>query len=294
MAQDNDEIEVAVEAKANPAAKEEEPIVQEEGEEAQVSDAQAALDLLKKQLESERSARAAAEMQGRQLAEMAKKAEKDKREAQLEFLQSSRSVHESKSKQLESAYAQALAEGDHVRAAELNSEMHKTSTTFEIVSQGIEAMKNAPLPEIVPVAPPADPVERLASSMTPRSAQWIREHPEYARDQRLYNKMIAAHHLAIADGLKTDTNEYFAEIEAVLKIRREPERAAPQESALSQAAAPAAKRSPPAAPVTRGSGGDSRIVTLSAQEVEMASLMGLTKEQYAKHKQQLKKEGKMN
>ena len=106
--------------------------------------------------------------------------------------------------------------------------------------------------------------------------------------------MVAAHNLAVADGVPADTEEYFSTIEGLLKIAP---KASEPESAMSQASQPVSRRSaPPAAPVSRsGNGADiSRVGRLTREEVEMADMMGMTKEEYYKHKQQLKKEGRMN
>ena len=105
--------------------------------------------------------------------------------------------------------------------------------------------------------------------------------------------MIAAHNLVTADGIASDTPEYFASVEKVLGIG-----APVEEDALSFASAPAQRRSAPAAaPVSRtgtATGTRPNIVRLSAEEREMASMMGMTPEDYARNKVALKREGKLH
>jgi len=71
-----------------------------------------------------------------------------------------------------------------------------------------------------------------------------------------------------------------------------------EDVALSVAAAPTQKRtSLPAAPTTRTASGTpskSQVVRLSAEMRDMASMMGMTPEDYAKNMVALRKEGKLN
>jgi hypothetical protein len=127
----------------------------------------------------------------------------------------------------------------------------------------------------------------------------VRKNPQFVTDQRLNQKMIAAHNLAMADGLTADTDDYFAFVENIVKPNLTSAQAVePQESALSEASAPTQRRSaPPAAPVSRsgtGNGVQSNRVTLTAAEREMAEMMGMTHAEYAKHKLSLQKEGKLH
>jgi phage I-like protein len=46
--------------------------------------------------------------------------------------------------------------------------------------------------------------------------------------------------------------------------------------------------------VSRGGSGNPRSVTLTREEIEVAEMMGMKKEDYYKHKMALKKEGRIN
>jgi phage I-like protein len=159
------------------------------------------------------------------------------------------------------------------------------------LEQGMAAMDNAPR------TPPKvyvnnDPVEQLASQLSAQSAAWVRAHPEYARDPRKTQEMVAAHNLVTARGHRPDTPEYFDNVEKILGVNSS------HESPLSSASDSYSNRvSPPAAPVTRSmttSGQRTNIVRLSAEEREMAQMMGMTPEDYARNKLALKRAGKIH
>lgn len=149
-------------------------------------------------------------------------------------------------------------------------------------------------PKPAPRAAQVDPVDRLASQLTPRSAAWVRAHPEYARDERLYNKMIAAHRLVTAEGtVVADTDGYFSAIENALGIKA-PEADDPTGQAA-QVVGGRQASAPPAAPVSRPTSPGVRpnTVNLTRDEQEMAAAMGMTNAEYAKNKLALQKEGKL-
>ena len=66
---------------------------------------------------------------------------------------------------------------------------------------------------------PTDPVEAIAASSGPNSAAWIRQHPEFARNDRKRAKVTAAHNDALAEGLTPDSPEYLSHIERFVGLR---------------------------------------------------------------------------
>jgi hypothetical protein len=197
-------------------------------------------------------------------------------------------------------YAAAMSAGNFEHAAEIQSQMSINGAKMLQLENGKAALEQRianPPPK--PQEAPLDPVEAIASELSPRSAAWVRAHPECVRDRRLYMKMIGAHNIAVADGFQADTDEYFSEIERQMGYRK-PQTAVAREEAeepTSMAAKPMARKpQPPAAPSSRTAGNGSagrNTVTLNSAEREMASIMGMTPEEYAKNKVALKKEGKL-
>ena len=193
---------------------------------------------------------------------------------------------------LKAQYAAAAASGDWDAAADAQSQMADAAAQLTQLEAGRKQMEKAPKPQPIVVE---DPVERLASGLSPQSAAWVRSHPEMVRDPVKNRKMIRAAEDAVDDGIAPDSPEYFAYVEKRLGLRTD---ATADDSALSQAAAPRSQRTAPAAaPVSRSGNGAaprSNVVTLTAEEREMASIMGMSDKEYAQNKVALKREGKLN
>lgn len=183
---------------------------------------------------------------------------------------------------LKSNYAAAAAAGDWDAAADAQADMATSAAKLLALEQGKtqleEAAKN-PRPQVHEIT---DPVEALAVQLSPRSAQWVRTHPDFARDPRLNQRMLAAHNLAVTDGLAVDTDGYFAAIETTLGVRKPVD-----DSPLSEAAE---RRdvAPPAAPVRRDLNGTG--MRLTAEDREMAALNKMTDNEWANEKAKIEKE----
>jgi hypothetical protein len=250
------------------------------------------LEDFKAKYENERSARIEAERRARESAEYAARAQGEVQDGNLSLVTSAIQTISQNSEILKANYRDSMAVGDYDRAADIQAEMASNAVRMLQLEQGKQALENEPRPTPQTYTS-SDPVEALASQLSPRSADWVRRHPEYATDQRLFNKMVAAHNLAVADGIPADSREYFENIEDTLRIRDRGE-----EDASSAATRPVQRRSaPPAAPVSRsgnGAGGRPNTVRLNASEREMAQMMGMTDQEYARNKLALQKEGKMH
>lgn len=272
-----------------------EPVVEKEEIPPEVG-----IEALRQQLEMEKAARAEAEKRARMAEQTASKASVEVQDSNLQLIVSAIDSVNRTNTMLKRDYAAAMAAGNFDHAAEIQSQMSINGAKLLQLENGkaalSEKLKNPPQqqPEM-----PVDPVEAIASQLSPRSAAWVRAHPECVNDKRLYMKMIGAHNIAVADGFVADTDEYFAEIERQLGYRKPQTtvQADEDEEPTSMAAKPMSKKAPPpAAPSSRaasnGSGGRNT-VTLTREEREMAGIMGMTPEEYAKNKIALKKEGKL-
>ena len=264
---------------------EEEPEAPQEEEPAYITE-------LKRQLAEEKAARIKAEQQAHQANRETHKAKSEVEETNLQLVVNAIDTVNRDIELLSQAHTFALQSGDFDRATKIQREMSANEAKLLQLENGRQAMENAPRqPE--PQMAPADPVEAFASQLSPRSADWVRKHPEFVRDPRLNAKMIAAHNLAVADGIPTDTDDYFAAIEETLKVTPKPV----QTDTDDQYAAKAVRRrdaAPAAAPANRGGqSASSNVVRLTAAEREMAEMMGMKPEDYAKNKVALKKEGKI-
>ena len=299
---DKDDTTVVVEpaAEANPGGQ----VVIEKPKPKTVS-AEEGVDSLKKQLAEEKTARQR-EAEGRQEAErrayeaqrVAAAARGEVQDTNLAMVTSAiETVKENRNKIVE-AIARARADQDLQAEEQLRAMLDDNRDKLKELEAGAQKMKEQPKPT-VPQA--VDPVEALARQLTPRSANWVRAHPEYARDPKLYQRMLAAHNLTVTEGIEPDSDEYFENVETTLKIRKVINDDDDGESPFSGAAAPSKARvSPAAAPVSRGGAqgtpGSSapRRITLTAEQAEFAKLNDMTPLQYWENMQHLKKDGRIN
>lgn len=252
---------------------------------------------LRAQLNKERTARLEAEKMAREASNREVQARSEVDDTNMQLLNGAISDVKRENTWYKSAIRDALASGDYDKAAEYNEAMATNVAKLMRLEEGKASFETRP--KIEPMARSSDPVEAFASQLSPRSADWIRNNPQFVTDPRLNRKMLAAHEMALADGLQADTSDYFEYIEDTLKISKE--RPDPtfhkEESALSSASSPTQRRAaPPAAPVSRTSSPTAPgrpIVRLNSAEREMAQMMGMTDQEYAKNKLLLIKEGKL-
>jgi len=243
------------------------------------------LEALKGQLDRERQARVEAEIRAQEATTNAYYANNEVQDSNLHLVNNAIDTIQNQNYILKSNFKAAMENSDYDSVVEIQAAMSDNSAKLMQLEQGKQALETTPRAP-APVFVPSDPVEALASQLTPRSASWVRSHPEYATDQRLNQKMLAAHQLTVADGISPDTDEYFSAVERVLGFGEE------------RAPAPRRQSAPPAAPVSRsGSGTGSsnpNRVTLSGAEREMAELMNMTDKEYAQNKLALKRAGRLN
>lgn len=250
------------------------------------------LEELKAQLKRAEEARIDAERRAQEAMERANQHAGDNRETQLQLL--STAIEDLKRHQavLRQQKVEALAMGDYEKVADLDEQIFEAKNNAKIIESHKAEMEAQPVQRYQ--APPVDPVEATISQLKAnnayRSADWIREHPEYVTDTRKYHQMIKAHEFVVAQGVTPETDEYFDRVESLLGLQRGQDTSSP----MSSAAAPVARRSAPvAAPVSRGSSGMSKnAYRLTAAEKEAAAISGLTEEEYAAQK--VRANGRMN
>jgi hypothetical protein len=308
---DQYEIELQEPEKAEKSAEPEIEIVEEEEiqpklAKEEVIDPEEGIHDLKNKLLAEQRMRVEAERRAREAVQRQYQAQNETEDANFMLVESAIKTVMSQAEEIKAQYKEALAVGDYDRVTELQEALAENKVNLSELRKGHDYMKRQR--EQGQKTPPQeysaqDPVEALASRLSSRSADWIRRNPQFATDQRLFQKMVAAHQMVTADGIEPDSDEYFETVEGILKVRQptkpakrvEPE---PEEDAMSEAAKPTQRRAaPPAAPVSRSSGGPgttrSNAIKLTRAEVEAARDMGMTELAYWENKQLLKKEGRI-
>lgn len=295
MEDKNEQLEIDLnepEAKNEPEVviegQEEEPVVETKEE-----NPESAIEQLRAQLEQERQARYQAEERARKESIRASQAAMEKDDTDLHLVNTAIDTVSRENEILTDKYAEAMSVGNYSEAAKIQRAISNNEAKLLQLENGRAAMQSRP--KIEPMQRSNDPVEALASQLSPRSADWVRRNPQCVTDQRLYQKMIAAHNLAVADGFSPDTDEYFGFIEETLRLRK-PETTQQQqdvENPMSSAAKPVSRQAPPPPAPARNSNQRSNVVRLTAAEADTARMLGMTEKEYAANKLALQKAGRL-
>jgi hypothetical protein len=258
------------------------------------------LEKLKQQLEAEKAARLAsdaarqtAEQHAREAAAAELQARTDVQASDLTVTTSAIASLTEKGTLLEQRYAEAASIGDHLAMGKISREMSANEAKLVRLEESKVHLEKAPKPQL---RIPSDPVEKFAAALAPQSAAWIRAHPEYVRDRGKNAELMAAHQIALARGHAGDSPEYFKSIEKTLDMAQPVAEPTIEVDTTPQRATGGRQAAPAAAPVSRGGSGQGsrpNTVRLTSEEVEMAKMMDMTPEQYAKNKIALQREGKM-
>lgn len=275
---DTAETDVVVEKTAKPALKSVETDVSVDE----------TLSKLKETLASERAARLSAERRAQEAQNREQAATSQVDEANLRAIDGAIAQIRSESANFKARYAAAHSAGDYAEVAELQEAIASNAAKMVQLENGKAALESRPKQQPKPQTN-ADPVEALAQHLQPRGAEWIRAHPEFARDPRQYQRLVAAHNLAVADGVAEGSDEYFNAVETTLRIK-------PANTASSHVVAeeaPTRRAAPPAAaPVSRGD--RSNVIRLSAAQKATAEAIGMSVEEYARNMVAARKAGKMS
>ena len=249
---------------------------------------------LKLKLEQERNGRIEAERQARRATEVAVDAKNEVQDTNLHLVKNAIDTVKRNNDILKYNYSEAMAVGDYTKAAEIQEGMSMNTSKLMELERGRSHMESAPKYEVPQQQRPSDPVEALASQLSPRSADWVRRNPQCVTDPRMYQKMVAAHNLAMADGYQADSDDYFGFVEDTLRISKRVD--VGEDDPMSASAKVTQRRSPPAAPVSRsgtGTGSRPNVVRLTKAEAETAKDLGMTEQDYARNKLLLQKEGRL-
>jgi hypothetical protein len=291
----------ATPAKAKPADEPEIEVIEAPVSKTPILKPEDGLEKLKQQLADEKTARQASD-QARQAAEQhareASQAEVDAKTktqgTELEFLTTAIGSLTRDTDALEARYADAMAAQDYAAAAKAQRAMSENAAKLQRLEEGKIKLEKAPKPTLRQFQ---DPVEQFAAQLQAPSAAWIRSHPEYVRDRSKNAELMAAHQIALARGHQGDSPEYFKSIERTLDLNQAAPEPTIEVDTTPQQATGGRRAAPAAAPVSRGGGGQGsrpNTVRLTSDEVEMAKMMDMTPETYAKNKLALQREGKLN
>lgn len=197
-------------------------------------------------------------------------------------------------------YQLAMETSDYAKAAEAQDRLSTSAAELVELKRAHFALQEEAKNPRPPQQPQyVDEVEALARQLSPKSAAWVRQHPEYATGDK--NKaMIRAHYAAIGEDIPPESDEYFRFINQRLGIQR-------REVEQEQPARRTESRAPLSAPVGRdmapnGKRSGPSTIRLTPAEVEVALELNMdpskSREQilkeYARNKVALESEGKIS
>lgn len=197
---------------------------------------------------------------------------------------------------LESELEQAYERGDHKAAAKAQVEIARLTPRIAQLEDGKaemdDARKNPPRQEAPPPRAPADPVEAYASQLTPKSAAWVRAHPQFVTNRAQNYRLLAAHQEAIDSGIPAESDGYYAHIEKTLGLGGEADSPPVRQQ----------REKPVAAPVTRGmapngvghDNASGQKVTLTPEMRATARALDMTDIEYATYLKQARTDGRLN
>ena len=268
---------------------------------------------MRAELERERTARSDAERRANEAGGRVAQSQAEVRQSHLTTMGTAIEVLTQQKAQLRAARAAARAEGNEARETEIDDELDDVAFKIYEIRKGKTLLETQPVPQPRRSngTPHADPVvEGVASALGPKSADWIRAHPEYARDIKLLNLMKAKHYEVVAElgdeAANNETPEYFAAVEKKLgigarKAATNGDAAGPDgvNVVVSDAAAPTRTREastqrdvqPSPAPGNAG-GTRTRTVRLTPEQQEAAKINHMSPEEYAKYMLAEKDRGK--
>ena len=254
------------------------------------------IELLKANLKRSEDARIEAERQAHEARQQATTATTEVQDSRLQLITTAMETVKQSNEALRAKYREARINNDPDAEWEINQELSKNAAKMIQLEAGKASLERR-AKEPPPVARPADPVEAMAAQLTPRSAAWVRSNPDYARDPRKTQEMIAAHNLALARGHTADSDSYFETVEKILELRKQEPVVQHEEATAAAAKASGGRQTaPPAAPVSRSGSGDGKrpnTVTLTKEQREIAEAIGITAKEYAMNLVALKAEGRM-
>src|ERR1700676_1093464 len=176
------------------------------------------LEKLQKQLDDERALRIQAQNRANEAAQGEAAARTDVQKTQLDLVTSAIERVTQANDTLEAQYADAMTAQDFKAAAKVQRQMSDNSAKLAQLEAGKNALEKAPKP--TPRAS-VDPVEAYVADVAPqwpKSAQWLRAHPDFVTDKNKNQQMVAAHQLALARGHAVESDGYFASIEKTLDL----------------------------------------------------------------------------
>ena len=252
---------------------------------------------LRRQLDTERDSRSRAEQAARDAAARADQAERSAGVSTVNAIDMAIDAQTRAAAAAKERMTAMLDAGNHKEFADAQEAFNTAQyDLLRLREQKVTADQQVRQPPRQQLQQQASQLDQVVANLeragTPKSAQWLRAHPEQAQD---LNRLDAAHRTAVfLDKLSPDSDAYFDRMEGLLGIKQPEARLEPR----SEPAQRATQRA--AAPVTRealslGTGQPQRIrISLTSEQRETARFMGMSDEEYALEMHRAKESGQLN
>lgn len=295
---DTDDIEVTLEDTSAVVNNGEVELAGVEKTEKPSSEIDAGVDELKKNLNDTTAKLRMAETEAAELRTKVSQNRVEIGDNQLRLVSSAITQAEHDSTILRAEYATAMESGDYLKTAEIQDKLSRNAARIVQLETGkqqlerhLESTKTEVTREV------NDPVEKIASQLSSKSAEFIRRHPEYVTDPRKNARLMGAHNYALSEGLVADSPEYFEYLEKNMGGAVTAPIKKTEDEAVSDASNEVKRPSgPTVAPVSRSGNSSEQKktrITLTKEEREIAEISGLTYEQYARNKIAAEKNGEL-
>ena len=129
---------------------------------------------LKMKLEQERAARIEAQKQAQMAYQAAAEAKNETQDTNLQLVRNAIDTVKRNNEILRHNYSEAMSVGDYTKAAEIQETMGTNAAKLMELERGRAHMERAPKIAAPEMPSHNDPVEALASQLSPRSAEWVR------------------------------------------------------------------------------------------------------------------------
>lgn len=194
---------------------------------------------------------------------------------------------------LEDLYQKALEAGDSAELRKINTQLQKALITQSRIE---EQQQNFAVYKKQQEEAAKQPRQQQQPKMSDAAQAWVDRNPRYTTDADFRAEAEAAHVAALRRGMTLESSAYFKFIDDRLAKVFPSEEAEVEEQEDQDEQPQAAQAKRPAAPPARGNqggdGGKKNQRKLTAAQLEAADFMKMTPVEYAKHLDEIEKEGK--
>jgi hypothetical protein len=263
----------------------------------------AAAEELRAQLRQAQNAAVAAQRMAQEQSQRAQFAEQRAMGSTIGMIDSALETAQVTAANARAKFQAALDAADSAAAAQAQEELHDARSNMQRLQEqrayaDAEARRPAPAPQ---QQQQLNSIDQMASNLVesgyPRSADWLRAHPDWAARADLLDRIATADkHIVNNKGFVRETDDYFYALENELGMR-------PQQQQRSPGAdySHVQRRTPPAAAPTSNAAVSLRTgqpmmrshIPLDARQREAAELSGMTEREYAREFEEARVAGKL-